>query len=251
MNFKDKVKILAIGNSFSEDAAVYIQALAEADGVDLTLGRLYIGGCSLATHWSNAENNAKAYDYNETGKQMTKASIKDALESRQWDFITMQQVSHESGQPESYYPYLNYLSEYVKKYCPYAIQLIHQTWAYETGSTHPGFVKYNNNQNTMFSDLKDAYKKAAESLNVKILPSGEAWQKARSNSHIGDTLCRDGFHGNAKGQYIAGAVWYQAITGRNIFNNNFEPSGISSEELKILKQAAYDAVIEYSWKIDK
>lgn len=177
--FRDKVKILAIGNSFSEDAATYIQDFAKADGIDLTLRRLYIGGCSFLTHWNNAASDAQAYDYNETGKQSKKSSIKETLESQAWDFITMQQVSHESGISETYYPYLTDLSEYIKKYKPHAIQLIHQTWSYETGSAHSGFVKYNNNQETMFLALKDAYKKAADTLKVKILPSGEAWQKAR------------------------------------------------------------------------
>ena len=61
-------------------------------------------------------------------------SVLEALESDEWDYVTMQQVSHLSIDYSTYQPYLNELSQYVKKYVPNAKQLIHQTWAYEQGS---------------------------------------------------------------------------------------------------------------------
>ena len=42
------MNILAIGNSFSQYATRYINAIAKADNVDLTVVNLYIGG-SLAS----------------------------------------------------------------------------------------------------------------------------------------------------------------------------------------------------------
>lgn len=48
------VKILAVGNSFSEDATFYLPQIAEAGGKSLILGRLYIGGCSLERHWTTS-----------------------------------------------------------------------------------------------------------------------------------------------------------------------------------------------------
>ena len=42
------IKILAIGNSFSEDAIEqYLHELADADGIETVIGNLYIPGCSL------------------------------------------------------------------------------------------------------------------------------------------------------------------------------------------------------------
>src|SRR5690606_7557061 len=58
---KDRViKILAIGNSFSEDAIEnYLYDLAKASGRKVMIGNMYIGGSSLENHWTNAsENNA-------------------------------------------------------------------------------------------------------------------------------------------------------------------------------------------------
>ena len=44
----DTLRILAIGNSFSDDATQYLPDLLEAAGIhNVILGRLYIGGCTL------------------------------------------------------------------------------------------------------------------------------------------------------------------------------------------------------------
>ena len=53
MNAKndDIVKILSIGNSFSQDAVEqYLHEIAAADGRQVIIGNMYIGGCSLAKH---------------------------------------------------------------------------------------------------------------------------------------------------------------------------------------------------------
>ena len=47
------MKILAIGNSFSEDAMYYLKNIADADGVEVKAVNLYIGGCNLERHWKN------------------------------------------------------------------------------------------------------------------------------------------------------------------------------------------------------
>jgi hypothetical protein len=55
---------LAIGNSFSEDAAEsYFDDLAKTSGVELIIANMFIGGCSLETHWENASSNVAVYSY--------------------------------------------------------------------------------------------------------------------------------------------------------------------------------------------
>lgn len=61
---KDVVRILAIGNSFSEDAIEnYLYDLAQAENIEVIIGNLYIGGAPLDLHWHNAKENIPAYDY--------------------------------------------------------------------------------------------------------------------------------------------------------------------------------------------
>ena len=75
------------------------------------------------------------YEYELNGeKNGEMVSIRQALESDSWDIVTLQQSSWQSTQYNTYQPYLNALSQYVKKYAPNAEQVIHQTWAYEQGS---------------------------------------------------------------------------------------------------------------------
>ena len=57
------MKILSIGNSFSEDAQRYLKLIAGANGRELTCVNLYIGGCSLKRHYINLIDNEKSYHY--------------------------------------------------------------------------------------------------------------------------------------------------------------------------------------------
>lgn len=244
------MNILAIGNSFSQDATRYLHGIALADGIHLKVVNLYIGGCSLETHWNNAVNDLKAYVYELNGAPTEKfVSIKDALESDKWDYITLQQVSHLSIDYNTYQPYLSNLSDYIKKYAPHARQVIHQTWAYEEGFERLKVELGYSNQYQMFLDLKSAYDRASKDLgNLKIIPSGESFQIAIDNG-IKD-LYRDGFHASlGSGRYILGAVWYEALTGRRISSNTFrkfdEP--IDEKEVLILQKCAHQAVARYRW----
>ena len=40
------MKLLAVGNSFSQDACTFLHQTAQAQGLDLEVTNLYIGGCS-------------------------------------------------------------------------------------------------------------------------------------------------------------------------------------------------------------
>ena len=57
------IKILAIGNSFSQDATHYLHQIGEADNIELKVVNLYIGGCSLERHWNNIQSEAAEYLY--------------------------------------------------------------------------------------------------------------------------------------------------------------------------------------------
>lgn len=83
--------ILAIGNSFSEDATRYLHQLAVASGVEAMVVNLYIGGCPLETHWRNIETGEEAYRYELNGVHTQRmAGIAAVLEEEPWDFIIAQ-----------------------------------------------------------------------------------------------------------------------------------------------------------------
>ena len=83
-------RVLAIGNSFSQDAMAYLVQLAASGGVEMEAVNLYIGGCSLATHWENMQSGAEAYERERNGiSEGRMTSLAHALDEGGWDAITL------------------------------------------------------------------------------------------------------------------------------------------------------------------
>ncbi len=233
------MNILAVGNSFSQDAMRYLHQIAKADGFYIKAVNLYIGGCSLQRHDSNLKDDARAYVYQLNGQEDGSLfSIREALESDTWDVVTMQQVSHLSVDYSTYQPYLRHLSDYIRQYAPQAGQCIHQTWAYEQGSERLNQELGYRDQYDMYSDLKAAYEKAAMDLGgIPVIPCGTAFQNAL---RLGiSRLHKDTFHATLGiGRYILSAAWYEALTGKRIDGNTFcdldEP--VTPELLELAKR---------------
>lgn len=244
------VKILAIGNSFSQDAVEqYLHELAEAEGKSVVIGNMFIGGCSLERHVNNARNNAPAYAYRKIGldgkkHEQKKVSLENALKDEEWDYVSLQQASPFSGLYNTYEASLPELMEYVKARLPKKCQLmLHQTWAYAASSNNSGFKNYNRDQLTMYHAITDAVRKAAKKNRIKIIiPSGTAIQNART-SFIGDHLDRDGYHLDVKvGRYTAACAWFERIFHSSVLDNTFKPEGLDEKRASIARQAAHAAV---------
>ncbi len=247
------MKILAIGNSFSRNAFCYLERMAAAGKADFQLGNLYIGGCSLATHNKNMKENLPLYEYtikaNGGSVTLKDYTIKKALISDEWDIVTIQQASHDSGIKDSYEPHIKELIDAIKELQPNAKIMLHETWSYEKTSEHDCFDKYDHDQQKMYEALKDSYYHYAEKYSLDLIPVGDAFQIAREMDifdvdHGGKSLCdADGFHASVThGQYLAAAVWYEKLTGNTILENPYSVDGISFYELMTLKKSAHLAV---------
>lgn len=244
------VRILAIGNSFSQDAVEqYLHELADAEGISTIIGNMFIGGCSLERHVKNARDNAPAYAYRKIGtdgkkRERGKMSLEAVLADEDWDYVSLQQASPFSGMYETYEASLPELIEYVKARLPKKTKLmLHQTWAYASTSKHSGFKNYNCNQLTMYQAITDAVKKAAKVNKIKIvIPSGTAIQNART-SFIGDHLNRDGHHLDVKiGRYTAACTWFECIFKHNVVGNPYGPEGLDEARKAVAQKAAHAAV---------
>ena len=229
------MKILSIGNSFSQDGQKWLHKLAQQNGTDLICHNLYIGGCSLSMHYENIVNNKSDYDFEVNGNSgVEKISIIDALRREKYDVITIQQVSGLSGIPETYFPYISIISNIVRWEQPQAELYLHQTWAYEIDSNHGDFTHYNKDQGEMYRRLRDAYSTAAKIINAKIIPTGDTIQKLRETlpefdyKNGGLSLNRDGFHLSFDyGRFAAACVWFKTLTGKKIKISEFEDFDIS------------------------
>nr|WP_319512089.1 DUF4886 domain-containing protein [uncultured Draconibacterium sp.] len=244
------IRILAIGNSFSQDAVEqYLYELAEADGISVVIGNLYIGGCSLATHLKNATNDSPAYDYRKIGNgtktNRPKTRLAEAIADENWDYISVQQVSSNSGQYNTFEESLPGLVDYVKAHATNRKMklMLHQTWAYAKNSTHTAFPNYDNDQEKMYECLVDAIDRAADLVDIDIIiPSGTAIQNGRT-SGIGDNFNRDGYHlETSYGRYTAACTWFEKIFKKNVTRNSYSPEGVDAYKVEIAQHAAHAAV---------
>ncbi|MBP3203766.1 MAG: DUF4886 domain-containing protein [Bacteroidales bacterium] len=244
------IRLLAIGNSFSDDAFEYLyQVLSQAGYTSITLGNLYIGGCTLATHAANFTNATPAYEYrvNTDGTwQTTKDFVSvEAIKSERWDYISLQQASGYSGVQDSFEPALTTLLEGVKALRPNAKMVWHMTWAYQQNSTHADFPKYDRNQMTMYNAIVSAVKEqvlAKDDFQV-VVPDGTAIQNLRT-SFIGDNLTRDGYHLSLNiGRYAAALMWAKQLSGCDLSTITWTPEGYTytEKQLEAIKEAVNNA----------
>ncbi len=242
------MKILAIGNSFSEDATRYLEPIARSAGEELFVRNLYIGGCSLKTHAENIENCAEAYQYQQNAAMIEMTSINKALTYEDWDFVTVQQVSGDSGMINSYEPYLTYVLDTIKAACPKAKLAFHRTWAYEIDSAHGNFVRYDKNQIQMYGAIVAATTRHAAEHSLPIIRSGDFVQVLRTLPEFdyangGKTLCRDGFHmSHEYGRFAVALAWYKFFTGASAKKVTFAPDGAESALLDKIKEMADKAL---------
>ena len=252
-NYKSNsvIKILAIGNSFSQDALEsYLFGLVEAENKQVIIGNLYIGGASLDLHWNNAKDDKATYQYRKIDTNGVKTNtpntaISDALADEDWDFISFQQVSSNSGIYHTYINTLPLLFNYVKQRAinPDVKYILHQTWAYSRDSDHKRFINYNRNQITMYNAIVDAVKRAKRLVPIDIIvPAGTAIQNGRTST-VGDNFCSDGYHLDVNiGRYTAACTWFEAIFGISVIGNSFKPDALSDSEVEIAQYAANFAI---------
>lgn len=253
-----QIKVLGIGNSFSEDALEQnISEIALTEGTPMIIANMYIGGCSIDRHVGNIEGNKADYRYTKftVDGQKTireKVSLESIINEEDWDYISVQQVSGQSGFYESY-ARINELISWIKKKVPGAKILMHQTWAYGVGSNHSDFPKYDSSQEKMHNAICDAVSRVAREQQVDgVIPSGPAIQELRKMTGDYD-LTRDGYHMSlGMGRYTLACVWYSFITGRNANKIKFYPDGhdprtkaITEKEAKLCRKAAWKMVKKF------
>lgn len=252
------IKVLSIGNSFSEDAVEqHLHDLAKAEGTQIIIGNLYIGGCSLERHLKNAQDNLPHYYYRKIGLDGKKfetrgVTLAAGLADEQWDYISFQQQSGRSGIYETWEESLPALIEYVKVRVPKkATFALHQTWAYDPTSDHVDFKNYGHDQNKMYNAIVDAVERTSKLTGVKlVIPSGTAIQNARTTS-LKETLTRDGYHlHKTYGRYIAACTWYEKVCRKSVVGNPYRPQKMTADQQRLAQKSAH-AAVKKSKKVTK
>jgi len=229
------MKFLMIANSFGVNLQSYVNEIAKANDCDIDIYVLYIGGCSLETHWNNIQEDAKAYELFHNGASTHEMiSIKDALKLDSWDIISLQQASHVCGYEDSYYPFFGNVFKFVKENAPKAEIIFHKTWAYSQINTFkydhvptywPGFNFKNAKE--MKSALDKCCDKVCKEYGVKrIIRSGDVVELAAKS--FCDPYDAEGFHLNYLGCYLIGLNFVKLISNRPL-KAVYVPYGLGKE----------------------
>jgi hypothetical protein len=276
------VRLLTVGNSFSQNATKYLDRIVEADGNILVHHRCVIGGSGPDQHLAKAAIHEKD-PADKAGLYTSGKSLKQELLAEKWDVITIQQASIRSHDAANYRPAAKDLYDYLKKYAPGSEVVIHQTWAYRVDdprffrvpSAKPAEPK---TQKEMYDGLSTAYRAIAKELGVRRIPVGDAFYaadtdprwgykpdpkfdpkaakpadlpKQKHSLHVGHrwvktggqaSLQMDGHHASPAGEYLGGLVFYEFLYGRSAVGNRFRPEGVDADYARFLQETAHKAV---------
>ena len=242
------IKVLAIGNSFSQDGVEqYLYELAQAQGDSLVIGNAYIAGCSIDKHYDNLLTGKASYEYRKivggVRSNKRKVDLRSIIRDEQWDIISLQQASHYSGMPKTF-TNLAQLKRLVQSYTTNLhVEFVwHMTWAYAEDYASKNFKPYDNSQHKMYTAIVNTIQNVLPAIGIKrIIPSGTAIQLARYR--LGDTLNRDGYHLSlTMGRYTAACTWCEFLTGRIVDGNKYWPDTMTEDDAQTCQLAAHEAM---------
>ena len=267
-------KVLMIGNSFSISLLHHLPQVAADRGVELDLTSLYIGGCSLERHWSNATNDAdKTFRPYKLGRNrfgeytQRTANVREALQMAKWDIVTVQQASHESWKSETYSPCGDNLIALIRTLAPQAKIYVQETWSYTPWDKR--LAQWGIDQNRMYAKLHEAYADFAKRHGLEVIPFGTAVQEWRKRLPVkyteksfgGDVVgggrqeerdhfkrdvngnwmpnC-DVFHLGRRGEYFQALVWAHALFGVDLGDLSYRPDFVTDSDFELMKKIAGD-----------
>ena len=275
------IRLLTVGNSFSQNATKYLDKIVEADGNTLIHHRCVIGGSGPDQHLAKATIHEKDAS-DKAGLYTSGKSLKQELVAEKWDIITIQQASIRSHDAANYRPAAKELYDYIRKYAPNSEVVIHQTWAYRVDDPRFRTTTAKNNepktQKEMYDGLSNAYRTIAKELGIRRIPVGDAFYAAdtdpnwgykpdpkfdpktakspelpdqKHSLHIGQrwagkdgktTLQMDGHHASIAGEYLGGLVFCEFLYSKSAVGNKFRPEGMDADYARFLQEKAHKAV---------
>lgn len=263
--WKDTLKILTIGNSYSDDMMSYVGSLAAAAGISpnkLGMYRTYQGSGSLQNWCENYENGVilpatdpdrscvKAYG---NISMITTGTLAQIL-AQDWDIVILHQASKFAADYTSFNPYLTKLVGYIRENCTNQQVCIawQSVWSYKSGYTSSG-ITYEDSE-ARWAEICDATKQMMHNDGIDIIiPTGTAIQNARAfqelnpsfNAENTGEVTRDGTHIEfGVGRYIIACTFFQTILapifGVSVLGNTAVHAITSGEQSS--NQNAYGAV---------
>ena len=277
---KNELRVLDIGNSYTEDSTHYLANLvssANIDTKDMCFVTATRGGASFK-HWCDIYNDKDTSSYGVTKKfggldvNISGTSVanngekfRNTLINNKFDLIMIHQVStyapyYDRWNEDGPAGYLNELIRIIRKHQPNAtigFLLVHSYWSGYSSNTEKSSYE-------RWKLIAESAKKLRANYGIDfIVPYGTAIQNIRSSSLNTDhDLTNDGTHcADGLGDYTAACCYFQSLIapryGVSVLNNpyrvNITPSGtypesvvsVTDENAYIAQKAAFLAC--YNW----
>lgn len=246
-----EIKILSIGNSFSDDTMWCLPQVARAFGLEnIKLGNLYVGGCSIRQHYEHIAEDLPVYAYrrNTGGDYWVTVSgtrIGEAIAEETWDAISIQHGTGDGSYYTApvYYEKLGALVAEVKRRAGEHTKIaFNMTWVGEPDRKHHEIEAFGGDQMEIYRRICALTRELIlpmEDIDT-VSPTGTAIQNARAM--VSERLTRDGYHlDKAFGRYIAALTFFCALTGASAEGARV-PDGITPEKWRLAVLAAKHAI---------
>lgn len=253
VNFhKADLKVLDIGNSYTQDAQTYLPQIIKAAGIDndFSLYRAFRPSASFKTWvdcWNDSDNENYSVDFcagtaldgiSGSGRASDGALFRKTLQSVKWDIILIHQVSTYSNdyslwEGDGAGGCLQELIRIIRVTNPQATigyLMTHSYrgtyWANSEGSSYQ-----------RWRNIADATKQLKLEYDIDfIIPYGTAVQNLRASS-LNDSyeFSEDGTHmGAGLGDYVAGCCYFESLLapryGVSIFGNTFRVTNLDESK---------------------
>lgn len=249
-----KYKILAIGNSYTEDSVEQnLYELFQAAGIKVIIGNLYYPSCNFKDHVEYSQSEFTPYHYRKVKDGVKKNtdyySVEMALKDEEWTHIAIHPGVTEAGIYSDIKDYVPQLISFVQQKAKKKdyVLMYHMTWAVAADYDNWAFKTYFNSDQLFYYNSIISTTQAVLNDNGSIsllIPTGTAIQNGRTSA-IGDKFNRDGFHLDlTHGRYTAACTWFEAISGTDVVGNTYCPSTVSDQYKSICQQAAHNAVLK-------
>lgn len=240
-------RLLCIGNSYSRDAVEkYLYPLVVADGDDIRIVNIFKTGASLVDTYGTIVGDSIYPESHHIVDGVWSARYNvtaAALLNDEWDFISIQQNSFNSGYYNTFSNIPAILQEIKERTNGHGEVLYHQTWSYAQNS--PLLEPYEGSAEVMYSRIAECTLKLSEKYpNLgRIVPAGTAIQNCRLNYSLPNELTCDGVHLDSLGCFTAACVWYETITGRDVRQNTYMPRALTHGAIQQAKISAHNAML--------
>ena len=217
------LKILFIGNSYTQSIRRYFTGLANAGRTDAYIDWMTQGGFFLAQHTEEQE-------------------IIDKVMSGEYKIVVMQEQSQLPTLPDYKEKYLKRLKEFNKLILDAGAEtVLYMTWGRKNGDDENSDLFPDDNYEKMQARLIAAYEDLGKELNATIAPVGIAWSKLVDQMEL---YREDESHPSSNGGYLTSCVLYNTIFQSSPTSIAYK-GDVNEDLAETIRETAAETVKEY------